>query len=92
MEEFVSGATMAASAGVALFFVRFFRQTGDRLFAAFALAFTVFGVNRLLLTLLDDESEAEAYVYMARFLAFALIIAAIVDKNRGGSPGGDEAG
>ncbi len=82
MEDFLAGATMAGSLAVALFFIRFFRQTGDRLFAAFGLAFAVFAVNRLLLTLLDDESEAREYVYAVRFLAFAVIVAAIIDKNR----------
>jgi hypothetical protein len=46
MEEFIAGATMAASVAVAHFFLRFFRQTGDRLFAAFAVAFAVSASTR----------------------------------------------
>lgn len=48
----------------------------------FGLAFAVLAVNRIGLALLDDESEAGTFVYAARALAFALIVAAIVDKNR----------
>ena len=54
---FVSGAACLASLLVALFFVRFWRDTGNRLFGFFAAGFAVFAVNRLLLTVLDDDSE-----------------------------------
>ena len=36
MEQFIMGAIAMASAVVALFFLRFWRETGDRLFAIFA--------------------------------------------------------
>lgn len=79
---FISGATCLTSGAIALFFARFWRQSGDRLFAFFALAFTVFAANRLILVLLGDDDENATYVYTARLAAFVLIIAAIVDKNR----------
>jgi hypothetical protein len=79
---FLSGATVLASMGIALFFVRFWRSSGDRLFAIFALAFTVFAANRLILVLLDDDNENTTYVYLVRLVAFVLIILAILDKNR----------
>jgi len=81
--EFVDGAGSLASAAIALFFLRYWRSTGDRLFAMFALAFAVFAANRLALATIDDASEAETLVYAARALAFGLLLAAIVDKNRG---------
>ena len=40
-------------------------------------------VNRVGLAVIDDRDEAATIVYLARALAFALILAAIVDKNRG---------
>lgn len=83
MIEFVDGAGSLASAAVALFFLRYWRSTGDRLFAMFALAFAVFAANRIALAAIDDASEAETLVYAARALAFGLLLAAIVDKNRG---------
>ncbi len=39
-------------------------------------------VNRTLLTILDDASEARPVMDLARAFAFVLIAAAIVDKNR----------
>jgi uncharacterized membrane protein HdeD (DUF308 family) len=80
---FLSGASCVAAAVIALFFLRFWRDTHDRLFLLFGLAFAVFAVNRLLLTLIDDDSEGATLVYVLRALAFAMIAAAIVDKNRG---------
>ena len=81
MSEFVQGATMLASIAVALFFLRFWRDTGDRLFAVFSAAFAVFAVNRLLLVVLDEESEARTWVYALRAATFLMIAAAVVDKN-----------
>ena len=79
---FLSGATVVAAAAIALFFLRYWRETGDRFFALFALAFLIFAVNRTVLTALDDQSEARTLVYVARALAFGLILIAVVDKNR----------
>ena len=81
MNDFLQGGTMLASLGVALFFVRYWRRSGDRLFLAFSLAFLVFAVNRVLLSVLEEESEARTYVYLLRALAFLLIALAVVDKN-----------
>lgn len=81
MSDFLQGATMLASLGVALFFLRYWRSSGDRLFLAFSLAFGVFAVNRVLLSVLAEASEARTYVYLVRALAFLLIAAAVVDKN-----------
>jgi membrane protein CcdC involved in cytochrome C biogenesis len=82
MTDFVAGATMLASAAVALFFYRFWRESGDRLFGIFALAFGVFAVNRLILSVLDETNENRTYVYLVRLAAFVLILVGIVDKNR----------
>ncbi len=84
MTDFLSGATMFAALAIAVFFFRFWRTTRDRLFLLFSLAFTVFAANRLLLFFLEEE--AQVWVYASRAAAFALIIAAIVDKNRAGAP------
>ncbi len=66
-----------------LLFFRFWRDTGDRLFALFALAFWLLSASWLMLAMLDPRDEARPYVYAIRLLAFLLIIAAVVDKNRG---------
>jgi hypothetical protein len=46
MEQFIMGAITMASVVIALFFLRFWRDTGDRLFALFALAFLLLGITR----------------------------------------------
>jgi Family of unknown function (DUF5985) len=80
MFEALVGASVLAAGAIAVFFLRFWQQTRDRLFLIFALAFAVFAVNRVLLSALDDESEGQTIVYLARALTFALIALAIADK------------
>ena len=82
MTEALQGGSVVAAAAIALFFVRFHRQTGDRFFAIFAVAFAIFAVNRVVLLALDDDSEARTVVYLVRALAFGLIVFAVFDKNR----------
>jgi Family of unknown function (DUF5985) len=82
MEQFIMGAIAMASSIVALFFLRFWTQTGDRLFGMFAAAFLLLGITRLGLTLSEDLSEGHTLWYWVRLAAFLLIVAAIVDKNR----------
>jgi len=82
MSPMLAGATALASASVALFFVRFWRETRDRLFAAFALAFALFAANRVVLGLSDRDSEELLPVYGLRLAAFLTVIVAVVDRNR----------
>ncbi len=79
---FLAGASAVASLAIALFFLRFWRDTADRLFLIFAIAFAVFAVNNVLLSALGRDSDARTAVYLARAIAFGLIAAAVVDKNR----------
>lgn len=87
MTNFLLGVTAMGCLVAALFFLRFWRATQDRFFALFSLAFLTFAVNRLVLTTLDEGSEARTAVYIVRLLAFALILLAILDKNRRPDPG-----
>ena len=82
MTDFVLGGTTIACLAVALFFLRFYQDTADRLFAAFAGAFFIFAVNRLILTIVDEDGDGLIYAYTLRFLAFVLVVWGIVDKNR----------
>jgi len=81
MSEFIGGALTLGYAVVALFFLRFWRVTGDRLFAVFSIAFWLLAANRLALVFLEVADENLPYVYLPRLLAFVLILVAIVDKN-----------
>jgi hypothetical protein len=82
MEYFIMGAIAMASCVAALFFLRFWRKTGDRLFVIFASAFLLLGVSRLGLALSAEDSEAHSPWYWVRLAAFLLILSAIIDKNR----------
>lgn len=84
---FVNGATFLACCAIAVYFVRFWKATGDRLFALFGLAFAVFAANRIALLFVPDDAEARTFLYMVRAAAFAVILVAIVDKNRSGGGG-----
>ena len=82
MVDFLSGVIFALSLTATLFFFRYWRQTADRLFAIFALAFVVFAASRIVLALLEEGNEARTWVYLLRLVAFLLIVVGIVDKNR----------
>lgn len=79
---FISGMLAAGYAIAALYFLKFWRQTRDRLFGFFAASFALLLIQRLALALATDMIDDTAWYYLIRLLAFALIIIAIVDKNR----------
>jgi hypothetical protein len=83
MRDFLWGALAMGSVTIAVFFLRYWRRTGDRLFAFFAIAFAVMGLNWIGLALIDPGVEARHTVYLLRLAAFVLIIIGIIDKNRG---------
>jgi amino acid transporter len=83
MELFLSGAMMAAYCVATLFFVRFWRKAGDRLFLAFAMAFGLLALQRLGLTVsAANPGDDDTWLYVVRLMAFLIILWAIVDKNR----------
>jgi len=82
MEDFIVGATAMASWTAMLFFLRFWRDTGDRLFAMFSGAFFLLGFTRIGLMMSHDPEEGGTHWYWVRLAAYVLILIAIVDKNR----------
>lgn len=84
MNEMLIGAVATASFVVGLFFLRFWRATRDRFFLLFALAFWIEGGHRLLIYHIAGRDEASPLYYLVRLVAYGLIIAAIIDKNRKG--------
>ena len=84
--DLINGGTTVAALVIALFFLRYWRQTDDRLFLMFSAGFLTFAVSRLILALLPEDGEGRVFIYTLRLLAFALILAAIVDKNRTVAP------
>ncbi len=74
--------------GVATFYLRFWRQTRDRLFLLFALAFLLLAANWGGLSILERHEESRHLVYLLRLAAFVVLLIAIADKNRGDRAGG----
>jgi hypothetical protein len=83
---FTIGGTCVLSLIAALLFLRFYRKTADRLFLFFAIAFAIFGLNRVAFLLTDAPDEARTILYLVRLLAFGIILFAIIDKNRARRP------
>ncbi|MDQ6625400.1 MAG: DUF5985 family protein [Verrucomicrobiota bacterium] len=82
LKPFLSGAISMACLTIGLFFFQFWRRTHDRLFVVFAAAFWLLMVERVILLTITISDEFAPYVYAVRLCAFALIIGAVVDKNR----------
>ena len=84
MFEFFSGLIAMGFLVAGLFFVRYWRETRDGLFAAFAAAFILLALNQTLLAFSSVPLEERSPIYLVRLLAFLIIITAILSKNRRG--------
>jgi hypothetical protein len=82
LNPFLAGAATISLLVIALFFIRFWKKTHDRLFLFFASAFFVLMFERIFRALMPVETEWAPYVYTVRLFAFVLIIVGVVDKNR----------
>jgi Family of unknown function (DUF5985) len=80
--DFLSGAVALGFVVCALFFMRFWRRTRDQLFLAFALAFALLGAGQAILALANIPTEERGSLFLFRLVAFALILFAILRKNR----------
>lgn len=85
LAAFAGGALAVGFLAVGLFFLKFWRRTGDELFATFAVAFALLAANQAAPILLRIPSENQGYIYLLRLAAFLLIIAAVLRKNLGRS-------
>jgi uncharacterized membrane protein len=81
-----NGAVIMGNVIAALFFVKFWRRTGDRLFLAFAAAFLLMGLVPLLTNLMQIPREEQSPFYLIRLAAFLIIICAIAAKSRPSKP------
>jgi hypothetical protein len=79
---FLLGMLCLGCALIGLYFLRYWRNSRDPLFAWFSVAFVAMALNWLGVALMDPESEIRHTVYLLRLAAFVLIIAGIVNKNR----------
>lgn len=84
MRVFAWGMLAMASLLAALFFLRYWRATHERLFAFFSLAFVGMAINWTVLAIVDhpvDEAQ-QAHAYVIRLVAFVILLVGIIDKNR----------
>ncbi len=82
VNAFMQGGCAMASWVVGMFFLRYWRVGRDRLFLFFVAAFWTFAVHWIGLAVLNPADDTRHWFYATRIVAFALIIAGIVDKNR----------
>lgn len=80
---YLLGVVAALSVVIGLFFVTYWRATGDRFFLGFALAFGLLAANWSAVVIAHPTSESRHWLYVLRLVAFLVILASIVDKNRG---------
>lgn len=80
--HFLNGALTFGYFVAALFFLRFWRRTADELFFAFALAFALLGVAQGAIMIANNFLEERSWAYLPRLAGFAIIILAILRKNR----------
>jgi hypothetical protein len=78
---FLAGAVSLGFLVAALFFLKFWRRTGESLFAAFAAAFVLIAANQAAPVLFGIPDEALGGVYLLRLAAFVLIMLAVLRKN-----------
>ena len=80
--DFLSGAITMGFVVAGLFFLRFWKRTGEGLFVAFALAFWLLGLVQALLAFTEIPVEERSSLYLLRLAAFLLILGSIWFKNR----------
>lgn len=76
----IAGALVMGYLVSSLFFFRFWKNSRDRLFLLFGLAFLLLAVQRVVL--LFTQADYPVMPYVLRLAAFVTILYAIYDKNR----------
>ena len=82
LREFLWGALTMGCLTASTVFLKSWRESRDRFFLLFAVAFLCMALNWAALALIQPPRESMHYVYLLRLVAYALILVAIVDKNR----------
>ena len=81
--EFLLGVVAAASATAGIFFLKFWRETRDTFFLAFAAYFFLEAVTRTVLLSFEHPNEGSPWIYVVRLVALIWILTAILRKNSG---------
>lgn len=81
MTSFLSGMNTAGFVVAAMFFFRFWRRTGDSLFATFGVSFVLFAISQSVSVSFDFLHDDKTVVFLMRLVGFVLILGAIARKN-----------
>lgn len=81
LDDFLLGYIAGTSAVVALYFLRFWKDTRDFLFFAFAVFFAVQGGTRTFAFSTASPNLVNTWSYLLRLLSILLVVAAIARKN-----------
>jgi hypothetical protein len=83
MNEMLIGAVVTLSVIIGMFFLRFWRNTRDRFFLFLSASFVLQAIDRFLQKGdLEWPGASPVGQYILRILAYALILIAILDKNK----------
>jgi len=88
ISTFLFGITFTTFMFSGIFFLKFWLASRDKFFLFFCVACWLLGFERLVLGVLTEQhvgphqAEISIWVYLIRLLAFSVIIAAIIVKNR----------
>ena len=82
VNQFFWGALSICALIAGLFFLRFWKETRDRLFLFFCLAFWTLALHWVGLGIANPGVETRHYLFVLRLAAFVLIVVGIIDKNR----------
>lgn len=82
MNQLLLGGVAVACAIAGLFFLRYWRSSGDRFFLFLMLSFLIEAGNRVDMALRGAWSEDLPVHYLVRLVSYGLILVAIWDKNR----------
>lgn len=81
MNLILGGALAMASAILALFFLRFWKNTHDSFFIYFSTAFALEALSWILFLILQQKAN-DPIIYSIRLAAYFLILIAIISKNK----------
>ncbi len=81
LDLFLLGYIAALAAAATVFFLRYWKETRDSLFLAFAVFFAVEGGTRAFDVSTPTPNLIVGWVYVLRLLAVLLVVAAILRKN-----------
>jgi hypothetical protein len=80
---FLSGMVAMGFLVATLFSFRFWKRTGDPLFAIFGISFLLFALNQILTAVSGIPRDEHTWIYLLRLAGFVLLIVGIIGKNLG---------